>query len=594
MVVSVTPQAEADIANLLQVYRLEGSYVNLAVVEAELGEILADQEDALAPLKQWFSDVITAYDFGYKPPQCPIDPTPKDELPEPKIYGPLKKVLDRVKIGKCELPESQDRQTQSLSPPPAGPSRAARKRLPDTASKGLPAHAAKRASKLPAGSESDADKGEDDEHQEPDDDDDGLPVEEFNVQAHNPAMILDPTTHIRRGTMRSQPIMASGSFSFWVEKQITREPAEATDLWPRTITNYEFVNDKGAMVSVALGQPVEPLYLVGIAGTIVGQYESSHRLMAGYWEFDETSKTRSPTEVLWVKVKITEITSGKYEWFRLGRSLALCAWSEDAVYVLQSAAIRYENRLQCSTVEPKKFTDAPVRPSSRKPAYMDDITWNHLQQDVVRFKQAGLALVAPKPPVMSIALRKRLESEGFLAQAEWALAVVDKQVKVLGDRFKQSKAKSPPFALDTARKEQGRLQGIRTRANADRLKFGNTVEPPCDDKESEYGDIAKRRKTRGDSNKRSAVQVAQNAPIDVDPTPPSSPALTPAPSDVDAAGEPDSTLTPPASDIPGGDQQVEAMDLDVPSSSAPSHPPATPAMQPGTFFGALTVSAGLP
>ncbi|KAG8715285.1 hypothetical protein FRC08_010756, partial [Ceratobasidium sp. 394] len=51
------------------------------------------------------------------------------------------------------------------------------------------------------------DKGEDNKHQELDDDDDELPVEECNIQAHNPAMILDPTTHIRRGTMRSQPIM---------------------------------------------------------------------------------------------------------------------------------------------------------------------------------------------------------------------------------------------------------------------------------------------------------------------------------------------------------------------------------------------------
>ncbi|KAG8721100.1 hypothetical protein FRC08_015760, partial [Ceratobasidium sp. 394] len=63
---------------------------------------------------------------------------------------------------------------------------------------------------------------EDDERQESDNNEDELPMEDLNIQAHNLAMILDPTTNIRRGT-RSQPVMAEGSFLFRVDKQITQQ-----------------------------------------------------------------------------------------------------------------------------------------------------------------------------------------------------------------------------------------------------------------------------------------------------------------------------------------------------------------------------------
>ncbi|KAG9096046.1 hypothetical protein FRC06_009123 [Ceratobasidium sp. 370] len=596
---SVTPQIQANLANLIRVYREEGTHVSVDVAMAELDEMFQGQPEARGAFRKWFNDAIEAYDIGAEAPECPIDPAtriPNDKLPEPKMGQSLQKVLDGAKLGRVSLPSGSrpSPSTLSPSPPPPAVAKVARKRLPTASSKRPPAQASKRpparASKQPRtmAARSEHHTSSDESHESSDDessDDEPLDNDKFDAGAHNPAMTLDPATGIRRGTRRSQPILADGTFTFWVERQIERDPSEASEFWPRTITNYQFVNDAGEMVSIAEGKPAEPLYLVGITGSITGQYESSHRLMAGYWEHDEISRERSPTEVLWVKARIGEITSGKQECFRLGRTLALCAWSDDAVYVLQSAATRYENRLRCSTVETKRFNDVPLHRSSKKPTFMDQETWDNLREDVARFKKAGLILAAPKPPPMSVALRKRLEAEGRMAQATWKLAIVDKQVHVWQQRYQKSKAPETPFQLDSARSARAKLQSTRAQAQADIKTFGETREPSYDDNDSEYREPVpsrKHRKRNAVSRRLSPVGPALNVSTHVDVSPPPSPMPTPAHSDTDAMGEPDSG--------PSGDQGN--MDVDVPGSSAPSCAPPTPAGIPTAWFGSYQVAAG--
>ncbi|KAG8704755.1 hypothetical protein FRC08_002050 [Ceratobasidium sp. 394] len=566
MLVPAAPQIQANLANLVRIYRLEGSHVSVDVATAELDEILRGQEDARVALQQWFLNAIYAYDNGFEIPQCPIDQAdmvPEDELPEPKMYEPLKTALDSVKVGDCSM---SSRQTRSPSPPLTGTSRAAACQPPGASSKALPTHATKLPPKLPVDSEHDPSEGEE-ESQELDDD--GETEDTFDANAHNPAMTIDPATKIRRGTERHQPIMADNSFRFWAERVTPPEPSAVGYVWPRTITNYEFVDDQGEMTSIALGAPIEPLYLTGIAGSIVGDFEPSHRLMAGYWEFDKTSRERSPTEVLWVKARITKITSEKPECFRSGRTLVLCARGEDAMYILQSASVRYENRLQCSTIKPKTFSDVKVYPSSKKPAFMDDITWQRLQEDIPRFKQAGLNLTAPKPPVMTSALRKQLEAEGRLVEANWRLAVVDKQVDTLEQEFRRTRGKETSFTLDEARAEQAKLSCSAIRAGLALCRVGRTREPSFDDQESRYdepvaGSPRKRRRTDSGSSMPGVGEAAENVSVDVNLTPPSSPGLTPAPSEVDAMGEPDPTFAPAhSSDPPGGDQGAGSTDIDV-------------------------------
>lgn len=93
---------------------------------------------------------------------------------------------------------------------------------------------------------------------------------------------------------------------------------EEDEHFPRTVTNYCFVNRKNEMVGIAQGVPHEPLYLSGLAGSAYYGYESGQRLAAGLWQHDEISRERSPTEIFWIKAKINEITSGTAPWFRLG------------------------------------------------------------------------------------------------------------------------------------------------------------------------------------------------------------------------------------------------------------------------------------